>query len=197
MSAAMLCLGLAALNRDVGTKEDSTSDTSVAVSMQRPRPKTKAAPPPPKKRKPRRSRPRSAAPRPQLATNLGGLAVGLPDFAAGGLGDFADDLVGSEALGGNLVMTEDTVDEAPRPDPNNQAPRAPARAAQRGLRGFVKVSLRIDKTGRVTQASVVESEPGDVFDQAVLDVVRDWRFSPARYRGQAVDLRTTQRIVFQ
>lgn len=101
---------------------------------------------------------------------------------------------------------------APPPQPN---PPAPVRVAQlpqpphkivdvrpvypelaRTARvdGTVIIEAVLDTTGSVTQARVVRSVP--LLDQAALDAVRQWRYSPSMYGGRPVSVLMTITIRF-
>jgi TonB family protein len=64
------------------------------------------------------------------------------------------------------------------------APKYPAEALQTGIQGVVVVEARIEPDGRIFNARVVRSIP--VFDQAVLDSVLQWEFTPTLMNGLAV-----------
>jgi TonB family protein len=63
--------------------------------------------------------------------------------------------------------------------------------------GVVDVAFTAAVTGDVQDAKVVKSEPADVFDEAALTAVRQWRFEPAMKDGQAVPLRFMIRVRFE
>lgn len=67
------------------------------------------------------------------------------------------------------------------------APAYPANAQQRGLTGRVVVEFTVRKNGKVADVRVVESDPPDVFDDAVLRAVRKWRYEPPKKSGVAID----------
>lgn len=67
------------------------------------------------------------------------------------------------------------------------APVYPAKAQQKGLRGRVVVQFTVRKNGKVADVKVVESDPPDVFDDAVLRAVRKWRYEPPKKSGVPVD----------
>lgn len=79
----------------------------------------------------------------------------------------------------------------------NRPPKPPARAVKKQLSGFVTARLVIDATGAVQDVKILASEPAGVFDEAVLEVVPDWRFTPATYKGQPVEIRVDQTFRFQ
>jgi protein TonB len=60
----------------------------------------------------------------------------------------------------------------------------------------VIVQMLIGKDGSVLEAKIQRSQPEGFFDEAVMDVVRGWRFKPATYQGRPVDLRVDQTIRF-
>jgi len=144
------------------------------------------------KPKPRRSPNVPPAPLTGLDTSLSGVDMGLPGFSANDLMGMDGDLLGD---GSGMVMTDDTVDEAPKA--TYQSPMDyPPRARAQGLEGYVVLSLLIGLTGEIEQVEVVESFPEGIFDEAALTGVRQWRFDPALYQGQAVRSWARQRIRF-
>ena len=76
-------------------------------------------------------------------------------------------------------------------------PAYPETARRRGQTGWVKVRLRIDERGGVTEAEVVESQPAEVFDAATLDAFRRARFEPARRQGLPVRYEGFFRVSFE
>jgi protein TonB len=144
------------------------------------------------KPKPRRTPNAPPAPLTGLDTSLSGVDMGLPGFSANDLMGLDGDLLGD---GSGMVMTDDTVDQAPRA--TFQAPMVyPPRARVQGQEGYVVLSLLIGLTGEIEQVEVVESYPEGTFDEAALAGVRQWRFDPALYQGQAVRAWARQRIRF-
>jgi protein TonB len=67
-----------------------------------------------------------------------------------------------------------------------------ARAAR--LEGTVIMEAVLDTTGRVTQLRVIQSAP--MFDQAALDAVRQWRYTPSLYGGRPVSVLMTITVRF-
>ncbi len=156
---------------------------------------------PPKTRpkaRPRRRPVRKAAPRvpaPNLNAALSGLSFGIPALDAAALMGQPAALLGETRDASELVMTEDAVDQRPRPV-HTVAPIYPPRARASGTTGRVDLKLCIDATGAVESVRVLEATPQGVFEEAALEAVRQWRFSPATYKGQPVRLCTRQPIVF-
>ncbi len=126
-----------------------------------------------------------------MSADIAGLDLGLPAFSLGSLDD--NSLLGDTK---NAVMTSDMVDTAARAL-TRAAVEFPRRARARGIEGFVVISLLIDKSGRVTTAKVIESEPVGTFEQKALQAIRSWQFEPARYKGKAVDSWANQTIRFE
>jgi protein TonB len=158
------------------------------------------APPPPKKKPKTRPKPkpkpkkRAARPRPPSlnpVAGLSGLDFGLDAFGT----DMGDDL--NQLLGdvSNVVMTTEAVDDPPRPQ-RTVAPEYPARARKKGTTGEVRLSLLVGIDGRVRDVRVLSSEPAGLFDDAAIQAVRQWTYTPATYEGEPVATRVTQPIVF-
>jgi protein TonB len=126
-----------------------------------------------------------------LSSGLGGLDLGdLRD--AGGMDDATAATVGGAKA---AVMTEDAVDDPPRPV-DRVAPTYPARARARGATGFVTLSVLVGADGRVRDVRVLQADPPDTFEEAAMTAVRAWTFQPGRYQGEAVDVRVEQTLRF-
>jgi len=72
----------------------------------------------------------------------------------------------------------------------------PDAARRARLQGVVELSFLIDENGNVSEPQVLESG-GQVFDDAVLETVRGWRYEPATKHGVRVKMRWVQRFRFQ
>ncbi|RMG21077.1 MAG: energy transducer TonB [Deltaproteobacteria bacterium] len=170
--------------------------TTEAVRFDAP---TKKEPPKAKPRhKPRRQVVRRAAPSapaPNLNAALSGLSFGIPALDAAALLGDAKSLLGETREATELVMTEDAVDQPPRPMHVVQ-PTYPPRARANGTTGRVDLKLCIGATGEVESVRVLKASPSGVFEDAAVEAVRRWRFEPATYKGQPVRLCTRQPIVF-
>ncbi|WP_134980147.1 energy transducer TonB, partial [Xanthomonas axonopodis] len=70
--------------------------------------------------------------------------------------------------------------------PGLQPPRYPPDAVAAGLAGFVELQIAVSSTGAPEHFAIVRSTPAGVFDQAVLEAARHWRFTPALEEGKAV-----------
>jgi TonB family protein len=76
-------------------------------------------------------------------------------------------------------------------------PRYPQAARSRELAGWVDLEITVEPDGSVGDVGVVRSEPTEVFDQAAIDAVQQWRYEPVVRNGKAVTQRTRVRIRFQ
>jgi protein TonB len=76
-------------------------------------------------------------------------------------------------------------------------PVYPILARRRGIEGWVKVKFTVNRRGIVTDISIIEANPGKIFDEAVRRCVRQWRFRPGTIGGIAVDAEVTTTIRFR
>jgi protein TonB len=75
------------------------------------------------------------------------------------------------------------------------APDYPPRALSRGLEGWVQVQFTITPTGTVKDATVVNAEPKNIFDDAALKAIARWRYNPRVEGGVAVERVGVQTII--
>jgi protein TonB len=77
------------------------------------------------------------------------------------------------------------------------APEYPDRALNDRISGSVVVQYVVDKKGYTRDVKVTQSTPPGVFDRAAIDAIRQWRYRPAHYNGQPVEVpvRTLIRFV--
>lgn len=127
----------------------------------------------------------------EMNSDIAGLDLGLPAFALGDMGD--DDLLGNTS---DVVMTSDMVDTTARAL-SRSAAEYPRRAKAKDIEGYVVISLLIDKSGKVSTARVIESDPVGVFEEKALQTIKTWLFEPAKYKGKAVDSWANQTIRFE
>jgi len=178
-------------NKNVEKKEDVVKEqvrqikaakTIKKVSKPKPKPKPK----------PKRSTPK--APLPNMNSLLGGLAMNIPEFASNNIAGDASDLLSD--IVEDTIMNENTVDVKPKII-SRSALEYPAQALKDGIKGYVVINILIDKDGSVEIAKILESQPGGTFDNAALNAVRSWRFSPAKYKAKPVKMWAKQKIRFQ
>ena len=77
---------------------------------------------------------------------------------------------------------------------NDARPVYPEAARMARLGGTVVMEAVLDPAGRVTQLRVIKSAP--LFDQAAMDAVRQWRYTPSMYGGHPVSVLMTITIRF-
>ena len=65
-------------------------------------------------------------------------------------------------------------------------PLYPHSARYRGISGKVTVKILVGPEGRAESPTILDAQPKGVFDESVLDAVRQWRFTPGYYQGKAV-----------
>jgi periplasmic protein TonB len=176
-----------------------------------------AAPLPPPPAAPVRSRvvPPTAA-SPTISTvpihapdTIGPEAPTTPPSQLGAVGEGISDGIGVDGAVGLVPAPLPPAPEPPRvpqgPVRVAQLPEAPrkiadahpiypevARSAR--VQGTVVLEAVIDTAGRVTQLKVLTSVP--LLDQAALDAVRQWRYSPSMYRGVPVSVLMTITVRF-
>ena len=73
-------------------------------------------------------------------------------------------------------------------------PAYPEEAASANVQGVVILEATIDTTGRVSHARVLRSIP--LLDQAAVDAVRQWEYTPTYLNGMAVPVIMTISINF-
>lgn len=145
-----------------------------------------------KKEPPRKPQPRRAPAPVDGLSSLSGLDLGLPGFDADDLGDLTGDLLGGSD---NVVMTDDSVDDPPRPAVQS-AMTYPPRAKARGIEGYVLLSVLISPTGDVERVKVLEASPSGIFEDVAVAGVKSWKFEPASYNGESVRVWARQRVRF-
>ena len=75
-------------------------------------------------------------------------------------------------------------------------PTYPKRALRSGIEGVVTVEFTITTDGSVKDAEIIEAEPPNIFDKAVLRAIAKWKFNPDIVDGQPVEKRARQDIKF-
>lgn len=172
-------------------KKEVGEATAIAMAPT-PKPKPQQAVERPKP-KPRAKKP--APPAPSLAAIAGGLsgiAVDIPALDVASLGGNTNELLETDE---EVTHTGETVDAPPKPR-GRRPPEYPNRLREKGIEGYVVLSIVVTKAGDVEDAKVLESKPPGAFDEVALENIRSWQFDPAEYQGQAVRVRVRQKISF-
>ena len=76
-------------------------------------------------------------------------------------------------------------------------PKYPTKALQAGIQGYVTMDVIIDATGSVTKVTVVESEPGRLFDRAAIQAMKRYKFQPKMVDGRPQPQKAKQTIKFE
>ncbi len=169
------------MNREVEQPQREERPTAIDFTVPTP-PESEPPPPPPQRREAVRNPNRApVAPAPSLGGTLSGISVSVPDFQVQGLTNVRESLLGDLD---NVALTEDQVDT--KPIPQNRPLEYPDRARQRRIEGTVVVSVLIGVDGNVREVKILEADPPNVFDAAVLSSVPNWTFEPAKYQGDPV-----------
>ena len=77
------------------------------------------------------------------------------------------------------------------------SPEYPDNALNDRIGGSVTVQYVVDKKGYTKEVRVVESTPRGIFDRAATDAIRRWRYRPAKYNGEPVEVPVRTHIVFK
>jgi TonB family protein len=101
---------------------------------------------------------------------------------------------GGRESGGNLAsdgMVKGTVLE-------RAMPRVSA-SARRTIDGKIKVAVqvKVDPSGKVTEAKLISPGPSQYFARLALEAAREWKFSPPEQQGQAVVSEWTLRFGYR
>jgi protein TonB len=108
-----------------------------------------------------------------------GMEVGVEGGVVGGVpGGVIGGVIGG--TGDGPVLDYDQPPRAIKMD----KPQYPQEAFVKKIEGTVEVEILIDASGNVTRARVIQSIPA--LDQAALQTVYRWRFSPAIKNGHPV-----------
>ena len=73
-------------------------------------------------------------------------------------------------------------------------PIYPQRAREAGVQGLVLLKVTIDKSGLVTDISVISGHP--FLNDAAIEAVKQWAYRPVLLNGQAIDVITTVTVNF-
>jgi protein TonB len=132
---------------------------------------------------------------PNLASAISGVDFNIPGFGTDdGLAKGSDRILGDTNK--KLVMTEDAVDNPPRPRSRVQ-PEYPEKARQRGITGYVTLSLLINDLGEVERVKVLDASPPGMFEQNAIASIRQWQFEPASYQGEPVKAWAKQTLRYE
>ena len=66
------------------------------------------------------------------------------------------------------------------------APDYPARAANKGIEGFVDVRFDVTKTGATNNIEVIAAQPENIFNKSAVNAIKRWKFTPYERDGEVV-----------
>ena len=146
----------------------------------------KLKPPPPKKKPVQRKKPKPPKVNPKIKQIM-------PKFDTSNLLDvpFAFDMglstgEGDMALSlGAKIWNEGDVDVKPVAL-FRARPVYPPRAMAKNITGVVKFKFLVDTDGMVKSIEITAADPQGVFEEATVNSVRQWRFQPAKVKGEPV-----------
>lgn len=75
-------------------------------------------------------------------------------------------------------------------------PVYPESARKRGIEGWVELAFTVQPNGSVDEVEVRNASPADVFDEAAVRAIRQWRFEPVVRNGEKVPQRAMVRLKF-
>lgn len=76
------------------------------------------------------------------------------------------------------------------------SPTYPDAARKRGIEGWVELAFTVQTNGSVDAVEVRNASPADVFDDAAMRAVRQWRFEPVERNGERIEQRAMVRLKF-
>jgi len=191
LGGLLMVILVVSFNKSVQDKESVVKKEVRQIKAKKSQKKT-IKPKPKPKSKPKKARPK--APLPNMNSLLGNVAMNIPEFTTDNIAGDSSKLL--EDIADDAIMNENTVDVKPKV--LSRPPlEYPAEAAKNGVQGYVVINILIGKDGSVELAKVLEAQPVDVFDNAALNAIRSWRFSPAKYKTKPVKMWAKQKIRFQ
>jgi protein TonB len=79
---------------------------------------------------------------------------------------------------------------------NYVVPDYPRSAQRRNITGWVDISFTVTAAGTVEKVGILDSNPGDVFNDVATEAISKWRFEPALENGIPVEKRVAVRLSF-
>lgn len=73
----------------------------------------------------------------------------------------------------------------------------PKAALEDSLEGSVVLNVIIDESGKVLSAEVVRSSPPEIFNEAAIAAVMQWKYKPAIQRGVPIRVQIAQLVLFR
>jgi protein TonB len=79
----------------------------------------------------------------------------------------------------------------------NPPPQYPRVAVKRGYQGVAELMVLVNKNGFVDDVWLFESSGYSILDEAALQSVKDWSFTPGKQGDQAIDMWVRVPVRFQ
>lgn len=76
------------------------------------------------------------------------------------------------------------------------SPVYPDAARKRGIEGWVELAFTVQTNGAVDEVEIRNASPAEVFDDAAMRAVRQWRFEPVERNGEPIEQRAMVRLKF-
>lgn len=148
----------------------------------------KPPPPPPKKQEAQQKKPEAQKVQPKLKSFMP--KMDMDSSALAGKFQFDLGLAGGTGAGmginlGAKIFDESKVDAKPVALFRTQ-PVYPAKAQGEQLTGRVSFRFLVDRDGMVKDVEIASAQPPGIFDDATIAAVKQWRFQPAKVKGEAV-----------
>ncbi len=131
----------------------------------------------------------------KLGSDLKSLSAGLVSESSSGSGSGMNITEGNQDVG--TMASQAGGENKPARATQVTTPVYPQSARSRGLSGYVLLELTINERGMISDVIVLKSEPQGVFDQASIDAVKKWTFSPAMNEGKVVMSKIKQKVNFE
>ena len=80
---------------------------------------------------------------------------------------------------------------------NNPAPFYPAAAKRKSIQGKVLIDVVVKTDGTAAQVQIARSSGYGDLDEAAIDAIKQWRFIPAKSKGQAIQANVIVPIEFK
>ncbi len=94
------------------------------------------------------------------------------------------------------VYTLKEVDFVPK-SLKSARPVYPEYAKNMRIEGYVQIKFIVNDKGEIINPKVVKSEPGNVFEKAALNAVKQWKFKPAVKDGRDVNVAMVVKLNFK
>lgn len=199
--------GLVIINKEENDLESLNVINFTRLKQEAPTPRQKEMPKkvklearPKKIYKANRRVPRKVAVK-QLQLNMPAMDLDIDQRITGGIPVVSPmELTADTGLKGDLnfdgIMDQSQLDTIPLPT-FKRSPRYPYRAKRMGLEGKVTITFIVDKDGKVSDITIINADPPEIFNESVLNAVSAWKYAPGELLGRKVTTLVTTSILFK